>query len=106
MYKSQQDFSSKNSSSTHTTLTHHEKKPSLGPAAPPVVKMNAVFKMKNDLQKKLVKGYVLSKQEEEKAFSDMTTRTPEKSNAEVSPYVIDFYKKRMDEKAKPQIVKR
>ena len=78
----------------------------MGPAAPAVVKMNTVFKIKNDLQKKLVKGYVLTKQEEEKAFSDMTTRTPEKSNAEVSPYVMDFYKKRFDDKAKPQVVKR
>lgn len=57
---------------------------------------SSIRKINNDFQKNLIKGYVSKISEKQNDFSnvELSTRTPGKTNPELSPYVMDFYKKR------------
>lgn len=58
-------------------------------------KKGEVRKIKSEIQKNLVKGYVLNKGEKDSNTNmEFSTRTPDKSNPELSPYMMDLYKKR------------
>lgn len=51
-----------------------------------------VRKITSDIQKHMLKGYVLGKPDSNNGILELSTRTPDKSNPEMSPYMIDFYK--------------
>lgn len=57
-------------------------------------KTQNVRKLKGEIQKNLIKNYFMSKSELENGMFEVSTRTPDKTNTELSPYMMDFYKKK------------
>jgi len=55
--------------------------------------MNKINKMKGEIQRNLLKGYLQSKGESggSSGMMEISTRTPDKTNTELSPYMMDFY---------------
>lgn len=51
-------------------------------------------KISNDMQSNITKGYLNRAVNENSTTSlEFSARTPDKSNPEMSPYMMDFYKK-------------
>ncbi|CAI2360094.1 unnamed protein product [Moneuplotes crassus] len=50
---------------------------------------------KGEIQRNLLKGYIKSKGDKETSSGilELSTRTPDKTNTEVSPYMVDMYRK-------------
>lgn len=63
---------------------------------PQSTKKKAVIrKIQGEIQKNLLKGHMLNKGENDSnANMELSTRTPGKTNPELSPYMMDFYKKK------------
>lgn len=59
-------------------------------------KATSIRKLKGEIQKNLLKGYIVGKADSESngAMLELSTRTPDKTNPELSPYMMDFYKKK------------
>lgn len=59
-------------------------------------KKASIRKIKGDIQKTLIKGYITNKGDSDSngAMLELSTRTPDKTNPELSPYMMDFYKKK------------
>jgi hypothetical protein len=58
-------------------------------------KKGEIRKIKTEIQKNLLKGYILNKGDRDSnANMEFSTRTPDKTNPELSPYMMDLYKKR------------
>ena len=57
-------------------------------------KTTNVRKIKGDIQKNLIKGHVNNKGDNDSntGILELSTRTPEKTNPELSPYMMEFYK--------------
>lgn len=57
---------------------------------------NGIKKFTHDMQKNIIKGLVLSKAENENSgvILELSARSPDKSNPEMSPYMMEFYKKK------------
>lgn len=51
-----------------------------------------IKKIKKDIQKNLLKGYLLGKTEGCSEY-ELSTRTPDKTHTELSPYMMNFYQK-------------
>jgi hypothetical protein len=58
-------------------------------------KKDGIRKIKSEIQNNLLKGYVLNRGvKDSNGNMELSTRTPDKSNPELSPYMMDLYKKR------------
>lgn len=64
------------------------------PGAQSSKKKTTIRKIKHDIQKNLIKGHFISKGEIDTnvGMMELSTRTPDKTNPELSPYMMDFYK--------------
>lgn len=59
-------------------------------------KKTTIRKIKHDIQNNLIKGHFMNKGEIDTnvGMMELSTRTPDKTNPELSPYMMDFYKKK------------
>lgn len=57
---------------------------------------NGVKKIASDMQKNIIKGLVLNKTDHDNngVILELSSRSPDKSNPEMSPYMMEFYNKK------------